>query len=93
MLRSVKICPDCQNRYGDDVSTCPDDGEELVELPEELSGNPALPEPMAASPADRTSMLDLEALAAKRDARKQEREAAEDAPSADEETPPPVAPM
>ena len=94
MLSPVKICPDCQNRYDDDVTTCPDDGEELVELPEELSGNPALPEPMAASPADRTSMLDLEALAAKREAkRQQQREEEEAGPSADEETPPPERPI
>lgn len=94
MLSTVKICPDCQNRYDDDVTTCPDDGEELVELPQELSGNPALPEPMAASPADRTSMLDLEALAAKREAKRQQQEREEEeGPSADEETPPPERPI
>lgn len=100
MLAGVKICPDCQERYDDDVDACPADGEALVELPEELSGNPALPEPQSASPTDRTSMLDLEALEAKRAAREQQRRkqeeeeaAAAEHVSADEATPPPVEPV
>ncbi|MBI1947383.1 MAG: PEGA domain-containing protein [Deltaproteobacteria bacterium] len=92
----MKICPDCQERYADDVDVCQNDGEELVDLPEELSGNPALPQPQSASPTDRTSMLDLEALEAKRAARQQQKEAeaaAEEEAGADDETPPPVEPL
>jgi hypothetical protein len=84
----MKICPDCQKRYPDDVEVCPDDGEDLVDEPAELSGNPKLREPVPASPADRTSMIDLEAIEAKRK-KKPEPEAA----PVDEKTPPPVEPL
>ncbi|MCC7074646.1 MAG: PEGA domain-containing protein [Deltaproteobacteria bacterium] len=96
----MKICPDCQERFLDDVEVCPNDGEELVDLPEELSGNPALPQPQSASPTDRTSMLDLEAIEAKRAARAEQKRrdeedaaAAADQVSADEATPPPIEPL
>ncbi len=88
----MKICPDCQERYADDVVTCPKDGEELVDLPAELSGNPLLQEPVPASPADRTSMIDLEAIEAQREAKKAAKRA-EDGDDDEDKTPPPEEPL
>jgi hypothetical protein len=90
----MKICPDCQSRYDDDVDQCPKDGEELVDLPDELSENPRLPEPQAAAPADRTSMIDLEAIEAKRRKKPAADEGGEgDGDEADDKTPPPEEPI
>jgi hypothetical protein len=85
----MKICPECQERYHDDVASCPKDGEDLVDVPEELSGNPRILEPVASSPADRTSMIDLEAIEAKR---KVKRTASEGEGVGDDKTPPPSQP-
>jgi hypothetical protein len=64
----------------DDVS---DEGEELPK-------NPALREVVPATPSDRTAMIDLEALEAKRAARRAEEQAREDDDANDDEkTPPP----
>lgn len=95
MLPVVKICPACQSRYDDDNERCPVDGEELVDLPEALPGNPRLAEPVAASPADRTSMIDLEAIEAKRKKRAPEPTAGdgEGEEDGDERTPPPAEPL
>jgi hypothetical protein len=93
MLRLVKICPDCQSRYDDEVETCPRDGEELVDLPDELPRNPPLPEPVAASPADRTSMIDLEAIEARRRKKRPPSEDGGDDEDDAERTPPPDEPL
>lgn len=99
MLPVVKICPACQSRYDDDTERCPADGEELVDLPEALPGNPRLAEPVAASPADRTSMIDLEAIEAKRKKRAPDPAArdgegeGEGEGDDDERTPPPAEPL
>ena len=96
---NVKICPECQERYDDDVGTCVRDGEELVDLPKALSGNPRLREPVAASPADRTSMIDLEAIEAKRRVKARGPEGQGDDATGgenkgdDERTPPPAEPL
>lgn len=67
--------------------------ESLVDMPDELSGNPHLIEPAAAAPADRTSMIDLEAIEAQR----KPRPAPAPADGADGEepdkTPPPDVPL
>lgn len=90
----MKICPECQERYDDDVVSCAKDGEELVELPQELSGNPRLREPVAASPADRTSMIDLEAIEAKRKSKSAPAgDGGGENQAGDEQTPPPAQPM
>ena len=87
----MRICPECQTRYDDDVESCPTDGELLVELPAELSGNPPAPEPQQAGTNERTSMIDLEAIEAERAARRAEQEA--ENPPEDEKTPPPEGPV
>src|SRR5688500_20400330 len=105
MLRvPMKICPQCQERYDDDVETCPKDGEPLVAFdqedpPEDRPGNPKLLDVVAASPADRTSMIDLEAMEAKRAAKRAADAAARAASGEasgeddDERTPPPEQPL
>jgi hypothetical protein len=93
----VRICPECQNRYDDDVDACPNDGEALVPLPDELSGNPKLQEVVQAQPGERTSMIDLEAIEAKRAARRAEAAGedgeAGDGDEDDDKTPPPEEPV
>jgi PEGA domain len=91
----VRICPECQSRYDDDVESCPNDGEPLVDAPDELEGNPAVREVQQAAPHERTSMIDLEAIEARRAARRAESggdgEAA-DPDGDDDKTPPPEGP-
>jgi hypothetical protein len=61
---------------------------------EALPKNPALREVVPATPSDRTAMIDLEALEAKRAARRAEEQARADEEAAeDERTPPPDRPL
>lgn len=96
----MRICPECQSRFYDDVESCPNDGETLVEVASEQDLNPAVREVQQAAPNERTSMIDLEAIDARRKARRGETEgeAAEghdggDELGDDEKTPPPEGPV
>lgn len=87
MLAAVKVCPECKSSFDDDVEVCPNDDVELVEAPDALPENPALREVVEVSPSERTSMIDLEAIEAKRKERPAEQ--IEEEPDA-ESTPPPA---
>ena len=52
----MKVCPQCQTRYGDDeFGTCPEDGAQLV--PEGTGVNPRLPEVIPVDEAAETRMF------------------------------------
>ncbi len=102
----MRICPSCQSHFADDVDVCPDDGEALYEEGEEPARNPLLGERVLgeraqATPGERTSMIDLEAIEAKRAARRADvdgeaQDGGEPAAMVDaeqEHTPPPDGPI
>lgn len=56
----MKVCPECDESYDEDVTTCPNDGAELVDAA--LPKNPSLREVLPVNPSEATSVIDLEAI-------------------------------
>jgi TolA-binding protein len=63
----MKTCPQCQEIFADpELEECPNDGEVLVDKPDDLEESPALQEVLQVAPHDKTSMIDLEAMEVER---------------------------